>query len=269
MSHISKDIRANVRSNASIPGVIIDIFYGKASVRLTNNGAIYRNLDVVGGPVAIGQNVRVDFTTAKPTVVATGAAGFDLDALKRLLAGLETGQGNETQITITLFSGGAVKAMYPPNETGFGQALTDANSGDVVFLPDVDLTGDFIMPNGICVSGINKGQTIVRGHVDVGESGVLLNISSIQEYLSGLVYGVKLAHLAKVDSCHIYLLNTSGSAIGVFAEGKIECYANDNDVYAYTSEGYGWPYFSSEAMMYVTGGICEGATAPCGGSGER
>jgi hypothetical protein len=50
--------------------------------------------------------------------------------------------------------------------------------------------------------------------------------------------------------------------------GAIECSANDNDVYAYNSEGYGWPYFSSDAMMYVTGGKCEGATAPCGGSGE-
>ncbi len=268
MSQLSRDIRKNVRSNVSVPGTIIDIFYGRASVRLTSNGAIYRNLDVVGGPVVVGQNVRVDFTTAKPTIVATGAAGLDLNALKKLLAGLDTGQRTQTQITITLFSGGAVKAMYPPNETGLGQALTDANIGDVVFLPDIDVTGDYVMPGGVCMSGLSKGQSIIRGHVDVGEEGVLLNVCSIQEYKSGLVYGVKLAHLATVDSCYIYLLNTSGSAIGVYADGKIECYANDNDAFAYNSEGYGWPYFSDQAMMHVTGGKCEGATAPCGGSGE-
>jgi hypothetical protein len=252
----------------SVPGVVIDIFYERASVRLTSNGAVFRNLDVVGGPVQIGQNVRVDFTTAKPTIVATGAGGLSLDDLKKLLASMDFGQQNETQITITLFSGGAVKAMYPPNETGFGQCLTEANPGDAIFLPDIDITGDYVLPAGVCISGLNKGQTIIRGHLDVGANGILMNVSSIQESGTGLVYGVKLASESTVDSCLIYVFNSSGSAIGVYGDGVIQCYANDNDVYAYTTEGHGYPYFSDRAMMYVTGGKCEGATAPCGGSGS-
>lgn len=72
MSRLAKDIRSNIKSGASLPAVVVDVFFGKASVRVLRNGQILRHLDVVGGPVSKGQQVSIDHTTSKPTVVVTG-----------------------------------------------------------------------------------------------------------------------------------------------------------------------------------------------------
>jgi hypothetical protein len=75
-SQLGKNIRNRARASASIPAIVVDTYLGRASVRLVNNGAFLRNLDVIGGPVKIGDAVRVDFTTAKPTVVVVGQQGL-------------------------------------------------------------------------------------------------------------------------------------------------------------------------------------------------
>jgi hypothetical protein len=72
MSKLSQDIRANVKAGARIPAKVVDILFEKASVRLLSNGATYHKLDVVGGPVYIGQVVTADFSTVPPTVNASG-----------------------------------------------------------------------------------------------------------------------------------------------------------------------------------------------------
>lgn len=69
---LAKDIRASVKSGASIQAQVVDVFFGKASVRLLRNGQLLRKLDVIGGPVTIGQTVNVDYTTSTPTIVVTG-----------------------------------------------------------------------------------------------------------------------------------------------------------------------------------------------------
>lgn len=271
MSQLSRDIRKNVRSNVSVPGVIVDIFYGRASVRLTSNGAIYRNLDVVGGPVVPGQQVRVDFTTAKPTIVATGQKGLSLDDIKKML-GQDNGRGNDTQITITLFSGGAIKQMYPPNETGFGQALTDSYPGDVIFMPDVDLTGDFTIPASIGITGLNREQSIIRGSIYMLANSYMQGMAILPELNMSFGYGVRMRGGCKLESCFVFTLN-SGSSIGVYmidgvADGT-PCYCNDNIVYASVgSDGLGYAYYSLDTYAYITGGVARGTTAPFGGSGS-
>jgi hypothetical protein len=43
---------------------------------MLRNGARLRNLQVIGGPVVKGQSVRVDFTTAVPTIIVVGKQGI-------------------------------------------------------------------------------------------------------------------------------------------------------------------------------------------------
>lgn len=268
MSQLSRDIRSNVRSNASIPAYVVDVFFGKASVRLASNGAIYRNLDVVGGPVEIGNKVRVDFTTSKPTVVATGQKGLSLDDIKKLLAGLDLGSSGDTQITITLFSGGAVKEMYPPNELGMADAIDEASDGDVIFLPDIDIGGNYTIPDGVAVTGLSREESIIRGTITLGEESVLQNVLIYLETSSGSAYGVILGDRSRLDSCHVYVQNT-GSAFGVFSNQNVDCFANDNIVQAYvTSSGLGYAYYSDGAAMYASGGLAKATTAPVGGTQE-
>jgi len=72
MRNIPRSTRAAVRQGNSYPSTVIDKIKDRVSVRLSTNGAIYRNLKLVGGPVSVGQLVYTDFTTPEPTVVAPG-----------------------------------------------------------------------------------------------------------------------------------------------------------------------------------------------------
>lgn len=106
MSQLSRNIRSSVKSGNSVPATITDTYLGRASVRLLNNGAKLRNLDVIGGPVKIGDKVRVDFTTAKPTVVVVGQIGIT----HKNVMDMVTGQDPDAWHKVT----------YPPFQVGGG-----------------------------------------------------------------------------------------------------------------------------------------------------
>jgi hypothetical protein len=72
MRNIPRSLRHGAKQATSFPSIVIDKIRDRVSVRLSTNGAVYRNLKLVGGPVQIGQLVYTDFTTPEPTVVAPG-----------------------------------------------------------------------------------------------------------------------------------------------------------------------------------------------------
>lgn len=84
MSQLSKDIRKAIKTGTLIPAKVIDVLFGKASIRLLNNGTIYHNLRVTGGPVVVGQQVYADTSTVPPTVLATAQASAENVSLSTL-----------------------------------------------------------------------------------------------------------------------------------------------------------------------------------------
>ena len=77
MSKLGTSIRSKVRQGSLFNAEVIDIGVGVASVRLGPRGAVYSNLKVVGGPVVVGQVVRIDFSTNPPQIVAIGAPTYE------------------------------------------------------------------------------------------------------------------------------------------------------------------------------------------------
>jgi hypothetical protein len=251
VSRIGKDLRYNVRQNVSIPAIVVDYLSGKASIKLGNTGALMRNLDVVGGPVKIGDRVRVDFTTSKPTVIAVGQEGLSLADVMALLAKSgKPGYDGTTQITITLFSGGAVKKMYDPTPAGLQAALLDATSGDVVFIPDADLTCDASVGPGIDMVGVSSRETIIRGQVTFEPGCLLENLSVINQGNSaGDIIGVLafttivgLAH--RIKGCEIGGYNCGGGAgIGVSIDSSDDILVVENSTIMGDSKtGFGYAF---------------------------
>jgi hypothetical protein len=76
MTNLSRQVRRTAKSASSISGTIVDVSGDTGSVRLSTNGALMRNLKVMGGPVAIGQIVDVNFSTSLPVIVAYSSGGI-------------------------------------------------------------------------------------------------------------------------------------------------------------------------------------------------
>lgn len=177
---LSKRVGDTLRSGRLMPAIVVDVFQDKATVRLGGTGSVLRGLDVIGGPVEAGQSVHVDFTTPTPTIVFKSKEGLTSSDLATALKKLsEEGISGETQIRITLFSGGGIVDMFDPSASGLTSALLTASNGDVIFCPDIDVETDCTIPDGISVVGISSRQTIIRGKVTLGLDTSLENLSVI------------------------------------------------------------------------------------------
>lgn len=163
--------------------------------------------------------------------------------------GTGTGSGL-MNITITLFSGGEVEAMYDPTAAGFSSAITDSSNGDTIFLPDVDITGDFEIPEGVSLVGVSSKQSILRGELGINPGSLLENLYIISEKTTGSSVAVTARNttfsdaVCKINSCEIYsYMCGSGSAIGVYIAGaSVDIDVESSVIVADSSLGFGYTF---------------------------
>ena len=224
---LSRVIKTSTKSGISVPATVVDVFYGKASVKLSGNGALMRRLDIVGGPISVGQKVRVDFTTPEPTVVAVGQEGLTIEDMEDWLRrnkDMAWGSSGLTQITISLYHNGALYSMYESSVTGLEQAIADSLAGDAIWLPEVDLEGDFTLSPETDLVGISSRQSIIRGKIYQDAGCTLENLTVLKASNSGSdVEAVELVspsvdcdYPSKIKGCEIYGFQCgTGSATGI------------------------------------------------------
>jgi hypothetical protein len=127
---IGRDIRQNVKSATRLLATVVDTSFGTASVRLKGNGAVIRHLEVVGGPVQIGDQVIADFSTTPPTIAATGNKGITRDNVLDIMAGQEPkGQGT---------------LIYPPFVDWIPTSGSGGTSGSGLSAIDIYHNGTFV-----------------------------------------------------------------------------------------------------------------------------
>jgi hypothetical protein len=223
---LAQQVSTKIRSGRLMPATVIDVFFDKASVQLSGNGMVMRGLQIIGGPIHAGELVNVDFTTHVPTVVASGIEGIsasDLDAALKSL--VEQQISSIAQIKITLFSGGSVIDMYPPTPDGLIAALGDSNIGDIVWMPDVQIEGDFEVPDGVALCGISRRQTIIAGTVTIGENSSLESLKVVKYERSDneltAVICTAISEQAHIVDCEIHSYSCQlGRANGISLENN-------------------------------------------------
>jgi hypothetical protein len=86
VSRLRQNFREIAKKATQYPAIVVDTHGKRASARLSNNGAVIHNLQVVGGNVKVGESISVDYTTPEPTIVALSKSWATMDDLNRLLA---------------------------------------------------------------------------------------------------------------------------------------------------------------------------------------
>lgn len=203
-------ITDRVRSGRLMPGIVVDVFFDRASVQLSG-GPRLTGLQIIGGPIAAGDTVGVDFTTPQPTVVAQGAEGLNQDDLDAAIAKIAQQSVSQIpQIRICLFSGGTIVDMFDPTPEGLTSALAASNVGDIVLIPDIDADATVEVPSGVSLVGLSSRQSIIRGTIT-------LNTDCSLERL-----------------CVISALKTTGEVNAVIAQGAGDpSYIKECEIHAY------------------------------------
>jgi len=182
-----------------------------------------------------------------------------------MVAGKSTG-GSSEGYAIMLYAHGSKKIkQYSVTEDGLKAALAAASSGDEVILPAGTITGDQSVPDGVSLVGLDRLQCVLSGEITLGAGSLLGDVSvtrsgSSASQLNGVVLDGSGSRIAE---CYVSVTNTTGDAVGVFAEGGAVGYADDCIVEA-TGAGDGWGYYADGSQITVQGGSAYGSTAPVG-----
>lgn len=162
-------------------------------------------------------------------------------------------------IKITLFSGGISVAMYEPTSSGLNDAIDASSAGDVIFLPDVEIAGDFRIPSGVNLVGVSSRESIIEGEVTI-DTGCLLENLKIINSNSGVgdVYTVLVANTggdetSRVKGCEIYAYQCgTGSATAIYIGDSVELLVENSTVVADSLlyDGYSFSSNNGDCNVY-------------------
>jgi hypothetical protein len=165
MTRIATSIRQTVRNSNSFRAVVLSVSGNTATVRVSGVGARYSNLEVIGGPVVVGEWVSVDFATDIPKIIAPTKTATKINkqvAMSRAQLGSSssasgvTGSGGTASSgdVIIFGSDGAIKETYGSD---LATAILGSVEGDSIFIPNGTYdAGSATIPEGVCIFGISR-----------------------------------------------------------------------------------------------------------------
>lgn len=165
MTKIATSIRQTIRNSNSFRAIVLGVSGNTATVRVSGVGAKYSNLEVIGGPVLVGEWVTVDFATDVPKIIAPTKAPVKINqpaTMSRAQLGSSSSTtgtsgsgGTASSGEVIIFgSDGAVKARYGTN---LQSAIAAAVAGDSIYIPGGDYdAGSATLPEGVCIFGLSR-----------------------------------------------------------------------------------------------------------------
>jgi len=170
-----------------------------------------------------------------------------------LAIGWGTGGGaGLVNIKIILYSGGISVAMYDPTPTGLNTAIDASSTGDVIFLPDVEIAGDFSIPSGVNLVGVSSRESIIQGSLTIDTGCLLENLKAINSENSATnIFTVFVVNnggteISRIRGCDIYAYQCgSGSATAVYIGNSAELVVENSTVVADSNQGKGYTFSSN------------------------
>jgi hypothetical protein len=212
MSKLRRDIRSAAKRSNLLPAKIISVSGMKATVRLSGKGAVYSNLQVIGGEVHIGDEVKIDFSTDIPFVVSgytPPAASVDREESRAGLGASKQATGFETGII--LYGVGYLKGVYDPTDSGMTLALAESEEGDTILIPNISLTNNYTILAGRNVVGLGRTSSVFTGQLSLEGQATLENLT-VSRTGGDLVCVNTTSGSVVLQSCDLILVSTSGSS---------------------------------------------------------
>jgi hypothetical protein len=186
MTKLGRSIRGLAKHGNNMRAIVISCARETATVRLAGNGAVYRTLRVVGGPVSVGQQVQVDMSSDIPYIVAPSiTTEVTIDTLykqeepRRAIPAATIIEG-----MILRYAGSVLKEGYPFSVTGMTDCLADCETGNTIVYPEGTLEMDFTLPATITLVGVNYDVSIFWGTITLSASSKINDLYILKELSS-------------------------------------------------------------------------------------
>jgi len=225
MSRLNRGLRSTVKEGTLFDAILVDHGGGRGSARLSNNGAIYTNLAMVGDDSDIenGDPCWVDFSTSTPFIILEkyqetvyvppkkalpSRAGLGATAISGSPTSGSTGTGD---YGIILYGSGVVKSSYTASGSGFDQATAAAIAGDVIFLPVCAIDGAHTLPIGVMLMGLSRYGSVITGPMTFAGNNYIETLSVSGSGTSG---SGPTSHMVNINGdCTFRSVNISQRAL--------------------------------------------------------
>jgi len=133
-------------------------------VTIRSSNAI-RNVRVGGnvGQLNVGDRVTIVWSDERPVVIYGDTFTYNEAAVTEQITFPEKPAEYVTGEGIKLYHSSGQVDIYPVTEDGLEEALASADIDSVVFVPAAQLSGDFEVPGGTTLKGIDKRATVIQG----------------------------------------------------------------------------------------------------------
>lgn len=188
MTDLTKNIRSVSKRGNNLPAIVIGISGDRATIRLSNNGAIYRTLKVVGGPVSINQKVQVDMSTDIPYIIAPSisyAGEVTARAIQRPKIAYASPYPDLSEAILHYDYSENVINKYPITSQGLTDALGVCETKDTVTIPVCTLEGDFTVLSNSSLIGKNRETSVIWGTVTMSSDTNITTLTILDEISSG------------------------------------------------------------------------------------
>jgi hypothetical protein len=225
MSRISRSVRRAIKEGSLFPAIIVEYGGGRASARLSTNGAIYTNLEVVGGTPKRNDPCWIDFSTSTPYIIVEHAQEQASAVVvppkpSRANVGSKTTTGTSgssgsvggAAYGVILYAAGVVKAAYDANQSGLSSAISESTNGDAIFLPNGTIGGDHTIPTGVSLFGLTRYGAVLSGQITLSGGNYIENLSMSG---SGASNRVVVTGDVTIRSCDIDQFNGSYDALRI------------------------------------------------------
>jgi hypothetical protein len=141
---LKQRIRTAVRQGNFYDAIVIDVNRDHASARLSKSGILYKNLLVMGGPVVVGQTVKIDLAPYIPYILASGESQTSQESKTVRYASIPSNYKSTNYHQTSYWNIDDNGIDYTDGHVGIG----DESSSGALLLADYDAVGasiaDFI-----------------------------------------------------------------------------------------------------------------------------
>lgn len=137
----------------------------RVDVITTRSSNAIRNVQVGGnlGRISVGDHVTVVWSDERPVVLYNDdytpnqSTAAEVPVFPEMPVTYTTGEG------IKLYRASGQVEYFPVTEDGLTEALAASDMSSVVFVPAAQLSGDFDVPGGTTLKGIDKKAAVIQG----------------------------------------------------------------------------------------------------------
>jgi len=224
MTDLTRNIRTVAKQGNNVPATVIGVSGDRATIRLSGNGAVYRTLKVVGGPVSINQKVQVDMSSEIPYIIAPSISYAGESAVykpqKPKVAYAAPYTDTSEAILHYDYSENEIN-RYPITSQGLTDALSVCDENDTVTIPACTLEGDFTVLADSSLIGKYRDLSIIWGTVTMSEDTVLTTLTILDEISSGsdnaiAIYGPSSGELIITNVTASAYTCGNGNAYGLY-----------------------------------------------------